>query len=220
MTDRPAFARRWTRVAAITGFLSMFVYFTAAFGLVPGGFRVVYPYFWTFGPLMVVFAMGQYAFWTNRLGYSVTLDIARVFWILAGFAVTLVGTMQGVAREFFDLFEGMSFPEGTSEAVRMGFRGANSIQSGADLAWDVFIFGAFIAFGLVMIRDRLVWKVMGSLGILIGVLGIAFNFAAWPANPGTAGLVDAGPFAGVWGFALSVLYGLEYRKMSVERSTA
>ena len=201
----------WARITPFTGLLAILIYFASVFGLVPGGFRVVYPVFWLFGPSMVLFGIGIYHFFVLQQGDSLTLQIGKIFWVLAGFGVTLVGTFQGVAREAFGLTTSMKFPEGTSEAIRNGFTAANSIQSGADLTWDIFIFGAYMAFGLVMIKATLKWKIMGWLAILIATLGIAFNFAAWPANPMNAGLIDAGPFAGVWGLILSILVYLENR---------
>jgi len=206
----------WSKLGGIAGIISMFIYYSAAFGLVPGGFRVVYPVFWLFGPWMVLFAVGQYHFWLDRQGRSIPLDLGGLFWILAGFAVTFVGTFQGVAREFFGLTTSMSFAEGTSEAVRKGFSGANAIQSGADLTWDIYIFIAFAAFGVVMLKDRLVWKVLGGLGVALGVLGLVFNFIAWPSNPGVAGLIDVGPMAGIWGLIVAILMLVDTRKSAHE----
>lgn len=196
--------RNWSKLGGISGITSMLIYYSSAFGFIPGGFRVVYPVFWLFGPAMVLFAVGQHQYWNRRQGRSMLLDIGGLFWVLAGFAVTLVGTFQGVARDFFDLTTTMRFPDGTSEAIRKGFSGANAIQSGADLTWDIYIFIAFIALGFVMIRDGFYWKILGIIGVTLGVLGLSFNFITWPANPGTQGLIDVGPFSGIWGLIVAI----------------
>ena len=57
---------------------------------------------------------------------------------------------------------------------------------------------------------------MGGLGVGLGVLGILFNFIAWPANPGVAGLVDVGPFAGIWGLVVAIIMLVDIRKSNHE----
>jgi hypothetical protein len=82
------------------------------------------------------------------------------------------------------------------------------------LAWDTFIFGATIFTGLGMLTKSRIWKVFGALGVLLGVLGLAFNYSVWPANPGTAGLIDIGPLTGTWYLAAYIYLLLQYRKIS------
>ncbi len=121
--------------------------------------------------------------------------------------------MQGVVREQFDYLDHSRPTEGMSEAWQMGFRSGNAVQLGADLAWDVFIFTATLLFGLVMLKHPQYGKVLGAMDIILGVLGLVFNFlpSVWPTNPGTVGLVDVGPFSGLWYLAIFIQLLRQYR---------
>lgn len=212
MEDTDGMTKRWILTGGIAGIAAVIIYFVSVSGILPVSNRVLYPVFWLFGPLMVVTSMGLRAYF-HRFGPSVVLEVAAMFWILAGAIVCVMACMQAVAREHFHLLELSRLPEGFSEAAKMGFKGANAIQAGADLAWDIFIFTAFGLYGVVMLRRDLKWRILAALGMLIGALGLAFNFAVWPANPGTAGLVDVGPFAGAWGLIVSIVLLMEVRKI-------
>lgn len=215
MNAQEAYSKRMALTGGIFGILAILDYFYTATGILPTpSLRVGYPIFWFFGPLLVVGSYGFVHFFRWQGESSVLLEFGRVFMILAGAMVCLMGTMQAVSREHFDLLGVMFPPDTASEAFRMGFRGANSIQSGADLAWDTFIFGATIFTGLGMLTKHKSWKVFGALGVLLGVLGLAFNYSVWPANPGTAGLIDIGPLTGTWYLAAYIYLLLQYRKIS------
>ncbi len=196
MDDQLRLTRQWVLVGGVCGILAMAVYFVTASGVLPIPFRVEYPVFWFFGPLLVVTAFGFYHFFRLE-GPSVALELSRLFMVIAGALVCLMGTVQGVAREHFAAVE-RNWSEGASEAVLMGYRGANAIQSGADLAWDIFIFLAIALLGWVMLHQSVAWRGIGIFGTAIAILGLAFNLYTWRANPGTAGLIDVGPVAGLW----------------------
>lgn len=215
MDAQGAYSKRMALTGGVFGILAILDYFYTAVGILPTpSLRVGYPIFWLFGPLLVVASYGFVHFFRWQGESSVLLELGRVFMILAGAMVCLMGTMQAVSREHFDLLGSMYPPETASEAFRMGFRGANSIQSGADLAWDTFIFGATIFTGLGMLARSKSWRILGALGVLLGVLGLAFNYSVWPANPGTVGLIDIGPLTGTWYLAAYITLLLQYRKIS------
>jgi len=47
------------------------------------------------------------------------------------------------------------------------------------------------------------WRWFGALGMLIGAAGLTVNFITFPENSVESGLVDPGPFFGIWmGLAL------------------
>lgn len=214
MTDQNGFSRRMALIGGIVGIIGVLDYFYSATGILPTpSLRVGYPIFWLFGPTLVVGSYGFYHFFQLEGQRSVLLEFGRMFMILAGAMVCLMGTMQAVSREHFDLLGVMFPPETASEAVRMGFRGANSIQSGADLAWDTFIFIGTIFNGMFMVTRPKGWRILGALGVIFGVLGLIFNYSVWPSNPGNAGLIDIGPLTGTWYLVAYIYLLIQYKKM-------
>jgi hypothetical protein len=214
MNNENEFSRRMALVGGTFGILAILDYFYSATGVLPTpSLRIGYPIFWLFGPMLVVGAYGLYHFFLWRGQRSVLLELGRMFMILAGAMVCLMGTMQAVSREHFDLLGIMFPPDTASEALRMGFRGANSIQSGTDLAWDTFIFIGTIFNGLFLLTRPKFWKILGALGATLGVIGIIFNYSVWPANPGTAGLIDIGPLTGTWYLVAYIYMLIQYKKL-------
>ena len=199
--DQTTLVRNWILAGIICGILADVVYAVSVAVEMP--LRVQYPIFWFFGPLLVVAAVGLYHFLAQHRK-TLAGQLGALYLIIAGSLVTLVGTMQGVARYSLGRVE----PEGTDEAAmeiwRLASRAANTSQAGADLAWDMFIFSAMIFLGFAMLRNPYFGRVIGFAGILVGLMGLAFNLYTWPANPGTAGLVDAGPFAGLWFLVVAI----------------
>lgn len=220
MNTSNEFSRRMALVGGIFGIVAILDYFYSATGILPTPSpRVGYPIFWLFGPLLVVASYGFCYFfrWHGRM--SVLLELGRVFMVLAGAMVCLMGTMQAVSREHFDLLGTMWPPDTATEAFRMGFRGANSIQSGADLAWDTFIFFGTLFNGLFMVMQRKVWRILGAFGVAFGAIGIIFNYSVWPANPGNAGLIDIGPLTGTW-YLIAYVYLLTQLRVGQTRASA
>jgi hypothetical protein len=133
-----------------------------------------------------------------------SLQLGVLFLIIAGGMVTLMGTMQGVLR----YSRGAAQPAAESNSLwgawNLAYRAENTAQSGADLAWDMFVFAGMTLLGFAMLRNPRFGRVIGGAGMLIGCLGLAFNIYTWPANPGAAGLVDAGPFAGTWFLVVTI----------------
>jgi hypothetical protein len=208
------FSRRMALVGAVFGIIAALDYFYSATGILPTPpLRVGYPIFWLFGPMLVIGSYGFYHYFKLQGQQSVLLEIGRLFMVLAGAMVCLMGTMQAVSREHFDLLGIMYPPETASEAVRMGFRGANSIQSGADLAWDTFIYIGTFFNGLFMLTQPKVWRLLGGFAAVFGPLGLILNYSVWPANPGNAGLVDIGPLVGTWYLAACIYLLAQYKKM-------
>lgn len=91
--------------------------------------------------------------------------------------------------------------EQTAKALGRGLR---MIDLGHDVAWDMLIGSALIFLGLAM-RGRsglgLGWAVPS---VVLGAALIVLNAATFPWPPGDRGLIDIGPFIGIFVLALAV----------------
>jgi hypothetical protein len=151
----------------------------------------------SFGPLL---AIGSAGLW-ELLGLhrrTATLDIGLVANLAAGFAVTLMLLAQLGLKAWFDAGLGGNAQQVSPEVAEAAFQVGNGLQLGLDVAWDVFL-----AIGTAMLawnmreHPRFGWA-YAATGLLLAMALIGLNLAAFPENPGRAGLVDVGPLIGVW----------------------
>jgi hypothetical protein len=151
----------------------------------------------SFGPLL---AIGSAGLW-ELLGLhrrTATLDIGLVANLAAGVAVTLMLLAQLGLKAWFDAGLGGSAQQVSPEVAEAAFQAGNGLQLGLDVAWDVFL-----AIGTAMLawnmreHPRFGWA-YAATGLLLAMALIGLNLAAFPENPGRAGLVDVGPLIGVW----------------------
>jgi len=138
--------------------------------------------------------------------------------IIAGATVTMMGTMQAAVRALFRSVSLDGATEVTREAWELSYKVADTVQLGVDVAWDIFIFSSVFLLGLTMFKHPKLGWLFGAPGCIIGILGLAFNFSTFPYNPGTQGLVDVGPFGGLWFFAVSikVIFSLKWMDAPVK----
>ncbi len=151
----------------------------------------------SFGPLL---AIGSAGLW-ELLGLhrrTATLDIGLVANIAAGVAVTLMFLAQLGLEAWFEAGLGGSAQQVSREVAEAAFQAGNGIQLGLDVAWDVFL-----AIGTAMLAWNMrehprFGRAYAATGLLLAAALIGLNLAAFPKNPGRAGLIDLGPLIGVW----------------------
>jgi len=217
MDDSLRFAKRWVITGIVCGFLAGVSYAVSiAVNLPP---RIAYPVFWAFGPLFCASAPGFYHF-VKHYRRSIPLQIGILFLIIAGASVTMMGTMQAAARAVFRAIPLEGASEATKEAWELAYKAANAVQMGADVAWDIFIFASVFLLGIAILKHPKLGWIFGTPGCIIAFLGLAFNVYTFPYNPGTQGLVDMGPFVGLWFTAVSikVIFSLKWMDTKVEVS--
>lgn len=79
-----------------------------------------------------------------------------------------------------------------------------AVWLGLDVAWDNYIGVGTLLFALaVRGHPRFGWWFAGP-GLVIGLGLIAMNLVTFPAPPSAAGLVDVGPFVGLWYLAATL----------------
>ena len=215
MDDSLKFAKRWVIIGIVCGFLAGVSYAVSI--AVPLPPRIAYPVFWAFGPLLCASAPGFYHF-VKHYRKSIPLQIGILFLIIAGASVTMMGTMQAAGRAVFQAVPLEGASEITKEAWELAYKAANAVQMGADVAWDIFIFTSVFLLGIAVFKHPKLGWIFGTLGCIIAFLGLAFNIYTFPHNPGTQGLVDMGPFVGLWFTTVNikVLVSLKWMDTKVE----
>jgi hypothetical protein len=209
MDESTQFAKRWVITGIVCGFLAGVSYaVSVAVSLPP---QIAYPVFWAFGPLLCASAPGFYHF-VKHYRKSIPLQIGTLFLIIAGASVTMMGTMQAAVRAEFRAVSLEGASDITKESWEMAYNVANAVQMGADVAWDIFIFASVFLLGIVMFKHPKLGWIFGAPGCIVAFLGLAFNVYTFPHNPGTQGLVDMGPFVGLWfsAVAIKVIFSLKW----------
>jgi hypothetical protein len=201
MSNETDFVKRWIRFGIICGILAGTIYGLSVSGLIPDAYA--YLLFLFFGPLLCASSGGLYYFIKHHQN-SIPLQVGTLFLIISGALVTLMASMQGALKVVFQNIPLDSISESGQAAREMALRSGDSLQLGADIAWDMFIFMSVFFLSIAALKHpRLGW-VFGLPGILIGLVGLGFNLYTFPHNPGTAGLIDTGPLVGLWFVAVSV----------------
>jgi hypothetical protein len=199
--DGTKFTKRWVIAGFICGILGGIAYGLAI--SVPLPMRIAYLVFWLFGPLLSASAGGLYYFIKHHQK-TIALQVGTLFLIIAGVTVTLMATMQAAVRVIFRSIPLDNASDATKEAWKMALKGADAIQLGADMAWDIFIFTSIILLAIAMLKHPKLGKIFALPGCAIGIVGLIFNAYTFPHNPGTKGLIDVGPLVGLWFFAVSI----------------
>lgn len=83
-------------------------------------------------------------------------------------------------------------------------RSLQAVWLGLDVAWDAYIGLGTVLFGVSMLRHPRFGRLFGASGIVLGLGLLILNLYTFPTPPANAGLVDLGPFIGLWYLAVSV----------------
>ena len=127
---------------------------------------------------------------------SVALQTATVFGIIAG---TLVNLMLVVQQSLF-----IGLPSTVRATMGPAWEGLNWVQLGIDVSWDIYGSVAIILLGWVFCTHPRFGIVFGTVTILAASLLLVLNLWTFPAPPGESGLIDVGPFVGLWFVVLSL----------------
>jgi hypothetical protein len=149
--------------------------------------------------LSIVYSYGLHSFIAaeresaaNRLAF---VFAAVAFTTVLGMIVVQLAVGAGIG----DITKGLDEQAGT--ALRRGLR---MIDLGLDVAWDMLIGTALILWGVAMRRRGGLGPGWGIPSGVFGVVLIALNAATFPWPPGDRGLIDVGPFIGLFMLALAV----------------
>lgn len=135
------------------------------------------------GPLLAVASIGMGRLLSlHQESYAV--DLAVRFNVIAG---ALVSAMLLVQIAVGETTRGVATP---AEVV--------AIWGGLDVAWDAYIGAGTALLGWAMWGHPRFGRVLGGIGLALALGLLILNFATFPTPPGESGLVDLGPFVGLW----------------------
>ena len=92
----------------------------------------------------------------------------------------------------------MAQSDETKALLKATFRGANRVQAGLDVAFDIFITISLILFGVNLARSS---RLPSALGIVMSIVAgalLILNMITFPDAPAESGLIDLGPYLGLW----------------------
>jgi hypothetical protein len=148
--------------------------------------------------LSIIYSYGLYNFvaaeresTANRLGFVFAV---AAFTTVLGMIVVQLAVETGVA----EIAEGLD--EQTTNALRRGLR---LIDLGLDVAWDMLIGMALVLSGIAMGRRTGLGRGWAVPSAVLGVALILLNATSFPWPPADRGLIDIGPFIGLFVMALA-----------------
>ncbi len=148
--------------------------------------------------LGIVYSYGLYSYiaaeresTSNRLG---------IVFAVAAFATVLgmIVVQLAVGAGIGEMTTGLE--EQTARALRRGLR---LVDLGLDVAWDMLIGTALMCSGVAMRVRRGLGPWWGLSSAALGAALIVLNAATFPWPPGDRGLIDIGPFIGLFMIGLA-----------------
>lgn len=183
------------KIGAISGIVSV-VFYVSAITIplpdpLPRLMAFIFPLLW------IISYMAFYHF-LKKEKHTPTLEIAYIFGIIgAAIAVTLLVVQQANFIWHLEAMEAAKHDEAKA-LLKATFRGANRVQAGLDVAFDIFITISIIFFGINLARSPKLPIFLGiGMSLIAGSL-LVFNMYTFPNAPAEAGLIDLGPFLGIW----------------------
>ena len=210
MTNQQTSAHQLARIGGIAGILSIVFYFSVAvMSFLPDAIALGIAF--TFPLLWIIAFMGLYQFLKTERP-TASLEIAYHFGVI-GAAVALVFLV--VQQANFIWHDQAMVEAATEEAQALWkatFRGANRVQAGMDVAFDIFITVSWFLFGIAIARSRYFSKILGWIGCLLSAGLLTLNMITFPTAPAEAGLFDLGPFLGIWTLVVFIWFTVVVNK--------
>jgi hypothetical protein len=206
MTKRIESIHKLEKIGAISGILSIVFYISAAaFSFLPDSVGRMLGF--TFPLLWIISFMGLYQF-LKREAHTWSIDVAYIFGIIGGaLACTLIVVQQANFMWHYEALDA-AVTEDSKALLKATFRGANRVQAGLDVAFDIFITISWILFALNIAKSRSFNKVLGWTGSLIALALLVLNMITFPNAPAESGLFDLGPLLGLWALIFYVWFAV------------
>jgi hypothetical protein len=187
----------WQRWAALAGSLAVLSYLTTQ--LVPLPPAVARVLFFATGPVFIVFAVALGRTMGERRR-AVSLELASLFAVIGGATLTMMAVVQSAV--FATTRQPVLPPldEAPARALRLAWKGVDSVQLGMDVTFDIFYFVALVLFGWNMRHDRRFGAILGAAGALLSLAALGLNLASFPVPPRP----DLGPVIALWAVVVVV----------------
>ena len=189
------------KIGGIAGIISIVFYISAVAIPLPSPIPRLLAF--TFPLLWILSYMAFYHF-LKKERHTPSLEIAYIFGIIgAALACSLLVVQQANIIWHNEAMESAQTDEARA-LLKAAYRGANRVQAGLDVAFDIFITIAMFLFGINLAKSSRLPSFLGIVMSLIAAVLLVFNMVTFPDAPAEAGLIDAGPFLGLW---MLLVYG-------------
>ncbi|MGD9347183.1 MAG: hypothetical protein PVH84_15055 [Candidatus Aminicenantes bacterium] len=202
MNDENQFIKKWIKVGIVAGFFVSVIYPLIIFAPLPLHITLVLAA--SVGPLLSISSIGLYSF-IKIHRKTVSLQIAILFNIIAGAIFTMMLIVQMAIRKGINDDIADAANSKTPESLDWILRSVNNVQLGLDISWDIFILVGTVLFALNMLRHPRLGKTIGLIGVFIACMTMGLNLYTFPTPPSEAGLVDLGPFIGLWYLTVTIV---------------
>jgi hypothetical protein len=180
---------RWIKAGIIGGIMASILY--PALLILPGPSIFVTTAASFFGLSIGVGSFGLLKL-INLNRRSVLAGLGAVSNFTAGALFTAMALVQLAVKQ-------VSIAAGTDYSLNL-----EAVWLGLDVAWDLYIGAGTIFFSISMLtHPRFRWH-FGVPGLLLGAALLILNLIPFPTPPSAAGLVDLGPFVGLWYLVVTI----------------
>lgn len=187
----------WQRWAALAGSLVVLSYLAPQF--VPLPLAVARILFFGVGPLFIVFAVALGRTMGERRR-STSLELASLFAVIGGAAFTMMAVVQSAVFAVMRQPVVPPLDDAPARALRLAWKGLDSVQLGMDVTFDIFYLVALVLFGWNMRHDPRFGAILGAIGALLSITCLALNLASFPTPPRP----DLGPVIALWAIVVVV----------------
>ena len=189
----------WIKIGIICGLIVSFIYPSFQFisDLVIGVIFAV-----LMGLLLSLASVGLY--------YFIAIHKKSIKIIIALFSNIIAGTLL-IQMFLVQLAIKSSKPVLIDESSKWIWSSFNHIHYGLDVAWDVYIFLGTLLFAISAYQHPKLGKIFSIIGIAVALLMIATNISVFPSPPESSGLIDFGPFIGLWYLAVTIKILFSYK---------
>jgi len=202
MTDLEKTYLKWTLIGVVSLPLSGVAY---AMGFWIGGEHALL-FSLAFPPLLLISCLAI-AYFLARGRLTPILRVAVFSAALAAATFLIMITIQSSLQSSL-LPEYRALEEGAERVAALwSLKVMDQTQLAIDVAWDVWISLATVAFGIGMMSatSQTIERILGVIGTVAGTAGLTINFYTFPRPPRDEGLPDPGIFFFVW-FSLMAIY--------------
>ena len=193
MNGSAGMVKNWITMGVVSGLLVSILYPALIFVPMPAVLQVVL--IMAFGPLLGLSSVGLLHF-ISLYKKTIAPLVAVISNIIAGVLITSMLLIQSAIRS--------SKPDTFDVSSKWAWKSINQVHLGVDVAWDVYIFLGTFLFAVSMFNHPKFGKAFSISGIVISLLLIAFNAISFPIPPANSGLIDMGPFVGLWYLAVTI----------------
>jgi len=200
----------WAQIAIAAGVLALASYFCSIV-FKPFPWDVGRLLFFAIGPLSIISITGFFKA-TEREGGGAAHLLGALFVLVAGVTVTLMAVVQDTQFTVLGDQIRQAPDPATQATLERILWGVNVVQSGLDVAWDIFLSLGTIFLAIGLSRHPAFGRSWAAVGALVAAAALVLNLVTFPTAPAAAGLMDLGPGVGAWYAVMLLLLFLHTRR--------